>query len=77
MDSFDIAESTAGACTDSFDVTVGSSRTYSTLCGTLTDQHIYLETGRAVSAQTLSFTVASTVTFKIKVSQIECFAPYK
>ena len=41
--------------------------------------HIYLETGRSTSAQTLAFTIASTtgVTWKIRVSQIECFAPYK
>ena len=39
MDLFDITETTVGACTDSFDVTVGSSRAYYTLCGTLTGQH--------------------------------------
>ena len=39
---FDITEKTsdnAGTCIDSFDITSGSSRTYSTLCGTLTSQH--------------------------------------
>ncbi len=81
FDQFDIAASTStGACTDSFDVTVGSSRDYPTLCGTLTGDHIYLETGRVTTAQTLSFTVAATTgsaTYKIKVSQIECFASYK
>ena len=73
FDSFDLAESsTTGACTDSFEVTVGSSRVYPVLCGTLTGHHIYLETGRSTSAQTLSFTVASSATFKALISQIEC-----
>ena len=40
MDAFDLTEtSTTGVCVDSFDVTVGSSRDYYTLCGTLTGQH--------------------------------------
>ena len=37
FENFDLTESTTtGACTDSFAVSVGSSRTYPTLCGTLT-----------------------------------------
>ena len=39
MDTFDITDAAAGTCTDSFDITVGSSRDYYTLCGTLTGQH--------------------------------------
>ena len=39
FDKFDITDATDGTCTDSFDVTVGSSRDYQNLCGTLTDQH--------------------------------------
>jgi len=79
--SFDLAEtSTTGACVDSFTVSVGSSRTYPTICGTLSGQHIYLETGRSTSSQTLKFTVKATtgsVTLKAKVSQIECDSMYK
>jgi len=77
FDYFDIAEGTTGACTDSFAVSVGSSRTYTTLCGTLTGHHVYLETGRSTSAQTLTFTVASSATWKILVTQIECNAYWK
>ena len=40
FDNFDITETLAtGACVDSFSVTTGSSRTYYTLCGTLSGQH--------------------------------------
>ena len=81
FDSFILAyTSTTGACIDTFSVTVGSSRTYPKLCGTNTGEHIYLETGRDTSAQTLTFSVTATTgsaTFKIKVSQIECYAAYK
>ncbi len=77
MDSFSLAyTSTTGACVDTFAVTVGSSRDYPNLCGTLTGDHMYLETGRATTAQTLAFTIAATTgsaTYKIKVSQIECY----
>lgn len=75
---FDLAEDTStGACTDSFAVSVGSGRTYHVLCGTATGQHIYLETGRSTSAQTLTFTIASSGTWKAKIIQLECYAPYK
>ena len=39
LDNFDLSESTAGACQDTFDVTVGSSRDYHTLCGTNSGYH--------------------------------------
>ena len=41
FDNFDITETApiTGACTDTFDVTSGSSRDYFALCGTLTGQH--------------------------------------
>ena len=82
FDTFDITETApfAGTCVDSFAVEVGSGRTYYTLCGTLTDQHIYLETGRVTTAQKLTFTVAAASTvaqWRVKVLQIECFATYK
>merc|ERR1712141_244060 len=51
FDNFDITETApiTGACTDTFDVTSGSSRDYFALCGTLTGQHMYVETGRATT----------------------------
>jgi len=81
LDVFDIGETTTtGACTDSFEVTMGSSRTYYPLCGTLTGQHVYLETGRSTSGQTLSFTLATSgasATWRMKVNQVECFSTSK
>merc|ERR550532_2642791 len=81
FDNFDITETLAtGACVDSFSVTTGSSRTYYTLCGTLTGQHIYLETARKTTDQILTFTIGSTTTvatWRIKVAQIECFSTSK
>jgi len=78
LDNFDITDNVVGgACVDKFDVEVGSSRKYYTLCGTNTGYHIYLETGRDTSAQTLTFTIATGGTWRIKVSQIECYATYK
>lgn len=48
------------------------------VCGTLTGQHMYLDSGRAATAATLTFTfiAASTANqWRIKVSQIECGNP--
>ena len=39
FDTLDLTESTAGACTDSFDTTTSSGRDYHSLCGTLSGQH--------------------------------------
>ena len=72
LDNFDLTESTAGACTDAFDVTAGSSRDYFSLCGTNSGYHLYIETGRSTSTQTLTFTIATGGTWRIKVLQIEC-----
>jgi len=82
FDNFDITETApiTGACTDTFDVTSGSSRDYFALCGTLTGQHMYVETGRATTDQVAKFTIgtASTVaTWRIKVNQIECSSTAK
>jgi len=81
FENFDLTESTStGACTDSFSVSVGSSRTYPTLCGTLTGEHVYFETGRSTSTQTLTFTISSSTSgtsWKARISQIECGASYK
>jgi len=81
FDNFDITETLGtGACVDSFSVTTGSSRTYYTLCGTLTGQHIYLETARKTTDQILKFTIGATTTvatWRIKVAQVECFSTSK
>ena len=58
-------------------VTAGSSRDYQDLCGTLSGQHVYYETARSTSSQTLSFTIATGGTWRIKVSQIECWSTSK
>ena len=58
-------------------VTASSSRVYQDLCGTLTGQHVYYETARSTSSQTLSFTIATGGTWRIKVSQIECWSTAK
>ena len=79
FDNFDLTETSTnvGTCVDTFDVTSGSSRDYFSLCGTLTGQHMYMETGRKTTDQTLSFTIATTstvATWRIKVNQISCFS---
>jgi len=61
LDSFDAAEvSTTGACTDTFAITSSSSLSYYKLCGTLTGQHLYIETARSTSNTKLAFTPATT-----------------
>jgi len=49
------------------------------LCGILTDQHVYIDSGRASTAATLAFTFGSAGSgtanvWRIKVSQIECWS---
>lgn len=48
-----------------------------TLCGTLTGQHVYIDSGRASTAATLKFTLATSESnsWRIKVTQIECWNP--
>ena len=89
FENFDLVEQTpqaganaganAGECIDMFEITSTSGRIYPILCGTLTGQHIYIETGRQSGAQTLEFTLGAMgmITFRIKISQIECQVPYK
>jgi len=50
-----------------------------TLCGTNTGQHVYVDAGTATAAATLTFTMAaaSTASWRVKVSQIECSNMYK
>jgi len=49
------------------------------LCGTLTGQHVYIDSGRASTAATLKFTLATSESnsWRIKVTQIECWNPTK
>lgn len=77
------AAATAGTCTNTIlDITGGSSSggisdDPPNLCGTLTGQHVYVDSGRASTATTLKFTLASSAsnTWRIKVTQIECWNP--
>lgn len=74
--------STSGVCTKTIlDITPGSTTSPvsvgsdpPTVCGTLTGQHMYLETAHATTAATLKFTFTSGSVnrWRIKVSQIEC-----
>merc|ERR1712241_845325 len=69
---FDITETTAGVCTDSFAMTGPSGQNPLNLCGTLTNSHIYVENARYTTTSTLTFTIVTGGTWKIKISQIEC-----
>jgi len=75
FDNFDITETTAGVCTDSFAVTGNSGQNPLDLCGTLTGFHLYFENARSTSTSTLQFTIVTGGTWKIKVGQIECSNP--
>jgi len=73
FDNFDITEdTTTGACTDTFEAKGPTGRNPMSLCGTATGQHLYVEQGRSTTPTTLTFTIATGGTWKIKVSQIEC-----
>jgi hypothetical protein len=77
------ADATAGVCTNTIlDITGGTTSNSFTnnppnLCGTLTGQHVYIDSGRAETAATLKFTLATAAsnTWRIKVTQIECWNP--
>jgi len=77
------ADTSMGDCSNTIlDITGGSSSGSITnnppnLCGTLTGQHVYIDTGRAETAATLKFTLGSALanTWRIKVTQIECWNP--
>merc|ERR1740129_2372488 len=74
FDNFDLVETTTGVCTDSLTISGPTGRNPMDLCGTLTGLHVYVEQGRSTTATTLTFTTASTsgITWKTKVTQIEC-----
>jgi len=75
--------SSSGSCTDTIlTTTIGSTgqtsqNTPPLLCGTLTDQHIYVDAGTATTAATVAFTIATSADnyWRIKVTQIECWNP--
>lgn len=77
--------STVGVCTNmQLNIVSGSSSQSFTdnppqLCGTLTGQHVYVDSGRADTATTLTFSIdtAATNLWRVKVSQIECWNPSK
>lgn len=75
---------TAGDCTNTIlSITPGSTSQSITskppgLCGTLTGEHLYVDSGRVATAATVTFTLTSsstTNTWRVKVSQIECNNP--
>merc|ERR1712156_353414 len=59
FDNFDITETTAGVCTDSFAMTGPSGQNPLNLCGTLTGAHIYFENARYTTTSTLTFTIVT------------------
>merc|ERR1719323_984731 len=79
FDTFSLGIGTKGTCSDSFKIT-GPTNTNAlpNLCGKLTGQHIYFESGASTTSSTLAFTIAGTTsTWNMKVSQISCTATYK
>jgi len=77
--------STVGVCTNmQLIIASGStSQSFTTnppqLCGTLTGQHLYVDSGRASSAATITFSIdtAAANSWRVKVTQIECWNPSK
>jgi len=72
FDNFDITEASTGVCTDSFTAAGPTGSNPMDLCGTNTGMHLYVEQGRSTTPTTLTFTIATGGTWKIKVTQIEC-----
>jgi hypothetical protein len=69
-----------GTCvTDNFVATGQSGRNPPTVCGSLTGQHMYIETARSTTDTTLVFTgiIAATRQFNVKVQMIECISKWK
>lgn len=67
-----------GGTADSLVIAPGATNTAANsipiFCGTLTDQHVYVDAGSADTAATLTFTTIAggTKMWRVKVSQIEC-----
>jgi len=76
------AEAT-GLCTDKLVIVAGAGTgtriTPPTICGTNTGEHMYIDSGTAATAATLTFTTATanTGTWRVKVSQIACSSENK
>jgi len=74
---------TTGLCVDTFKVVAGAGTgtriTPPTICGTNTNEHMYIDAGTATTAATLTFLThtAGTGTWRVKVSQIACHSAYK
>lgn len=74
---------TTGLCVDTFVVVAGAGTgtriTPPTICGTNTNEHMYIDAGTADTAATLTFktNTAGTGTWRVKVSQIACHSAYK
>lgn len=72
-------------CADALTTTLTSNAIVPILCGTMTGSHIYLDVGMdATDTATLAMTFATTPTraiamssWRIKTSQIPCWAPYR
>merc|ERR1719323_97680 len=79
FDTFSLGIGTKGTCSDSFKITCPTNtNVLPNLCGKLTGQHIYFESGASTTSSTLAFTIAGTTsTWNMKVSQISCTATYK
>jgi len=73
FNNFDLTDASTGICTDSLTIGGPTGRNPMDLCGTATNQHIYVEQGRSTTATTLTFTIATGGTWKMKVTQIECY----
>jgi hypothetical protein len=67
---------TNGICaTDTSVVTTATFNPTTTICGTLTGQHLYIETGKAAAAATITIKTTGTATtrmWKYRVRTIEC-----
>jgi len=74
FDDFDLVETAAGVCTDSFIMGGQTGVNPMNLCGTLTGMHVYVESGRVTTATDLTFNIQQTagVKWKTKITQIEC-----
>merc|ERR1711935_318751 len=72
--------STTGTCSDEFSVTSPSGANPPTLCGSFSDTHMYVETGRSNTAAKVTVKTGGTAAIRywnIKVSRIECFNPIR
>jgi len=72
--------SSTGTCSDVLTVTSPSSANPPTLCGTFTDTHMYVETGRSSTAAKVTVQTSSGAAIRfwnMKLSLIGCFNPIR